>query len=167
MELLELKDKTLAIFNASDVSSLGQKLLECVQKEDINKYNKFLSLIEDDLSTDWLQMIYQYYEADRTEKKQDYTPKSLAILCAKLCCDDDCIDLCSGSGALTIQKWNINKNIHFELYEYDENVLPYLIFNMVIRNIDCNIYHSDVLQDKIYKTIIIEKGEKFGVAKWV
>lgn len=165
MELQELRDRTLAIFEINTVSDLGEKLLECVKNNNISIYQQFVELVGD-LSVDWLQKIYQYYEADREEKKQDYTPKSLALLCAKLCGDDDCVDMCSGSGALTIQKWNINKDIHFDLYEFDENVLPYLIFNMIIRNIDCTIYHSDVLQDEIFQKIQISKGDNFGVAKW-
>lgn len=167
MELQELRDRTLELFKITSVSDLGAELLKSVKNNDTEIYQKFVDLVGD-LSVDWLQKIYQYYEADRVEKMQDYTPKSLAMLCARLC-DDDCfcVDMCSGSGALAIQKWSLNKDTRFELYEFDENVLPYLIFNMVIRNIDCKIYHSDVLQDEIFNTIEVKKGDKFGVATWL
>ena len=52
-------------------------------------------------------MIFQYYFADRKEKMQDYTPKSLAVAVAELSKTENekiCLDLCAGSGALTIQK---------------------------------------------------------------
>ncbi len=71
-------------------------------------------------------------------------------------------DLCAGSGALTIQRWNENHEQKFELYEFDENVIPFLLFNMAIRNIECTVYHSDVLQQEIYHIYKIGKGKTFG-----
>lgn len=68
-----------------------------------------------------------------------------------------------GSGALTIQRWVMNHNQRFELYEFDENVIPFLLFNMAVRNIECVIYHSDVLQQEVFHTYRIRKSEKFGI----
>lgn len=53
------------------------------------------------------------------------------------------------------------------LYEYDERVIPFLTFNMAIRNIECVIYHADVLQEQIFKVYQIQKGEKYGIFKEV
>lgn len=99
---------------------------------------------------------------------QDYTPKSLALFMGKLAGEADKItDLCAGSGALTIQRWNMNHEQRFELYEFDENVIPFLLFNMAVRNIECTVYHSDVLQQEVYHTYKITKGEHFGKFKEV
>ena len=68
----------------------------------------------------------------------------------------------TGSGALTIQKWNMDKNQKFELYEYDSKVMPFLLFNMAVRNIECKVYHSDVLKQEVFHTYKIARGEKFG-----
>ena len=73
--------------------------------------------------------------------------------------------MCAGSGALTIQKWSIIPNQKFCLYEFDANVIPLLLFNMAVRNIECKVCHADVLQDEIYHTYIISHGDKFGVVK--
>lgn len=108
-------------------------------------------------------MIFQYYHADRTEKMQDYTPKSLAVFMGKLAGKSDIVtDMCAGSGALTIQKWNMDKNQKFELYEYDSKVMPFLLFNMAVRNIECKVYHSDVLKQEVFHTYKIARGKKFG-----
>lgn len=94
---------------------------------------------------------------------QDYTPKTLALFMGKLIGDADVItDLCAGSGALTIQKWCMNHEQKFELYEFDENVIPFLLFNMAVRNIECTVYHSDVLQQEIFHTYKISRGKKYG-----
>lgn len=170
MELKELTTKTLELFNIKDTDELGEQLKKACMKNDFEKFEKFLELIESDLSIDWMQKIFQYYEADRKSKMQDYTPKSLAILTAKLAGDhEEVIDMCGGSGALTIQKWasSQNKEQEFEIYEFDENVIPYLLFNLVIRNIKSTIYQADVLQDEIFKTYKIKKGDKYGILEEV
>ena len=162
MELKELTNKTLEIFEVKSEDALADKIFNAVKNNVTTKFCEFRDLVGD-LSNDWLQMIYQYYLADRKEKKQDYTPKSIGIFLAKLVGDSDKItDLCAGSGALTIQKWNENHEQSFELYESDKNVIPFLLFNMVVRNVECVVYHSDVLKQEIYHVYRISKGNEFG-----
>lgn len=165
MELKELCEKVVDMFDINDISQLGDALTAAVEHNDCEIYDKFVQLV-DDLSIDWLQKIYQYYQADRKEKKQDYTPKTLADFVGRLAGESDIIiDMCAGSGALTIQKWNKNHELRFELYESDDKVIPFLIFNMAIRNIQCLLYHADVLQSDIWHTYEISKGEKYGIFK--
>lgn len=162
MELKELTEKIMGLFKAESVEALADKVLIVVKNNDENVYEKFCDLVQD-LSIDWMQKIYQYHLADRKEKMQDYTPRSLALLIGKLAGNADVVtDLCAGSGALTIQKWNMNHEQRFDLYELDENVIPFLLFNMAVRNIECTVYHSDVLQQEVYHTYKINKGEHFG-----
>lgn len=165
MELKELCDKTMELFEISDLAELGNVLMNCVKGNDVKKYADFQNLVED-LSVDWLQMIFQYYFADRKDKMQDYTPKTLADFVGRLAGNSDImIDMCAGSGALTIQKWSRNPNLKFYLYEFDENVIPFLLFNMALRNIKCTVCQADVLQKEIFQTYKIEKGEKYGIFK--
>ena len=76
MELKELTDRTLELFGVDNADDLGSALLESVSNTD--KLKAFYDLVGGDLSVDWMQKIYQYYLADRKEKKQDYTPASVA-----------------------------------------------------------------------------------------
>jgi type I restriction enzyme M protein len=162
MELKELTEKVLELLRAQSAEELPERLFEAVKNDDLNVYENFCELVQD-LSTDWLQMIFQYYHADRKEKMQDYTPKSLAVFIGRLAGKaDTVVDMCAGSGALTIQKWNMNHDQKFELYELDEKVFPFLLFNMAVRNIECTIHHSDVLQQEVLHTYRVSKGEKFG-----
>lgn len=162
MELKELTEKVFELLRAQSAEELPERLFEAVKNDDLNMYENFCELVQD-LSTDWLQMIFQYYHADRKEKMQDYTPKSLAVFIGRLAGKaDTVVDMCAGSGALTIQKWNMNHEQKFELYEFDEKVIPFLLFNMAVRNIDCTIHHSDVLQQEVLHTYRVSKGEKFG-----
>ena len=94
MELKELTDKTLELFEVKSVEQLGQQLLEVCKGTD--KLEAFSNLVDGDLTQDWMQKIYQYYLADRKEKKQDYTPKSVAQLMGALIGDTDkVVDMCA------------------------------------------------------------------------
>lgn len=168
MELKKLKEFATDLFRVQSNDEMPEKIFETVRQNNHAVYKQFEDFVGNDLSIDYMQMIYQYYYADRKEKMQDYTPKTLADFMGLLVGDSDTIvDLCAGSGALTIQKWNRNKNLSFALYEYDEKVIPFLLFNMAIRDIPCVVYHSDVLQQEIFHAYKIEKGEKYGIFKEV
>lgn len=165
MELKELTEKTLELFEIDSVQKLSNALLITVLSNNMKKYEGFVDIVED-LSKDWMQKIFQYYQADRKEKMQDYTPVSLAKFVGKLAGEaDTVIDMCAGSGALTIQKWASGEDKKFLLYEFDENVIPFLLFNMAVRNIKCIVCQSDVLQQEVYHTYSIKKGERFGIVK--
>jgi type I restriction enzyme M protein len=164
MELREIVAKSKETFEINDISDLKEKLREITLNNKIEYYDKFVELVQD-LSIDWLQKIFQYYEADRKEKMQDYTPISLAKLIGRLTQTNDesvILDLCAGSGALTIQNWNLNNNLKFICKEFDENVIPLLIFNLAVRNIEAEVIHCDVLQDEIFAKYKIIRSDKYG-----
>lgn len=168
MELGELCKKTLDIFECDNISELGGKLYDAVINNDIVKLTAFCNTVED-LTVDWLQKIFQYYEADRQEKKQDYTPKSIAKLCAELTETGGKIvyDICAGSGALTIQKWVRNPDKLFVCEELDEKVIPYLLFNMAVRNMNGYIINRNVLTMECYRVYKLHCGEAFSIVEEV
>lgn len=162
MELKELTEKVLALFQAKSTGELIKKLPE--YWNDDNTKNKFAELVGD-LSVDWLQKIFQYYEADRKDKKQDYTPTTLAKLMATIALrnnENHITDMCAGSGALTIQCWNINHDIEAECLEFDEKVIPILLFNLAVRNIKAKVYQMDVLQQEVTNSWQVVTGDEFG-----
>ena len=67
MDLKELTDRTFELFGVENADDLGSALLENIDNTD--KLKAFYDLVGGDLSVDWMQMIYQYYLADRKEKK--------------------------------------------------------------------------------------------------
>lgn len=165
MELTELKDKLLSIFDAS-VENIEEKVMETLldpEKKDFLS-ELYLKAVDNDLQTDYMQKIWQYYRADRKEKCQDYTPKSLAKLCSALTESNGkvCYDLCAGSGALTIQKWVQNKNKIFICEELDKKVFPLLLFNMAIRNIEGYAICRDALSAEFYFGYKLTKGKRFS-----
>lgn len=162
MELLELKHKVLELFD-TDIDHLGNALMSAVTNNDTTKYDAFCELVNGDLTVDWLQMVYQYYHADRTEKMQDYTPRSIADLMGRLAGRSDIIiDMCAGSGALAIQRWAQEPEQKFRLIEIDENVIPFLLFNLAVRNIDSSVCKKDVLSDGTGQQWRVSRGDNYG-----
>ena len=162
MELKELTENTLVLFDSKNTTDLIKNLPN-YWNDDAAKA-KFKTLVGD-LSIDWLQKIFQYYEADRKEKKQDYTPTTLAKLMATLALrnsEDHITDMCAGSGALTIQCWNLNHDIEAECLEFDEKVIPILLFNLAVRNIKAKVYQMDVLQQEVINSWQVVTGDEFG-----
>lgn len=164
MELKELTEKVNKIFDVSSTAELSDKLHSICLNNETEYFDSFVNLVKD-LSVDWLQKIFQYYEADRKEKMQDYTPISLAKFVGRLTRHTDektVYDLCAGSGALTIQKWDQNNDLQFVCYEFDKNVIPFLLFNLAVRNIEATVINGDALQDNVFKTYSIHKSNKYS-----
>ena len=167
MELKELTSKVIELLNIENPEQISDSLMEIVLNGKTEYFDKFCNMVED-LSIDWLQKIFQYYLADRKVKMQDYTPVSLAKFVGKLVRTENehtVYDLCAGSGALTIQKWNLNNELKFVCYEYDKTVIPILLFNLAARNIDAVVVNGDALQDEVFATYLVKKGDKYSSVK--
>ena len=95
---------------------------------------------------------------------QDYTPKSIAKLCAAETDTGGTVvyDLCAGSGALTIQKWTQGPNKTFICEELDERVIPLLLFNMAVRNIGGYVLNRNALTLKFAKGYKLTPGSRFS-----
>lgn len=167
MELKVLCEKSIEIFEIKDITELSDKLFDVCMNNQHEYMKRFTEAVED-LSVDWLQKIFQYYEADRKEKMQYYTPSTLARFAGKLTETEEekaVYDLCAGSGALTIQKWNLNHNLTFLCYELDKKVIPLLLFNLSVRNINAFVVNGDALQEEIFAVYQVKRGDKFSTVK--
>lgn len=165
MELSVLTKTMLEIFEADSTTDFLTQVRTAVLDNDFSKHEKYLECVGGDLSIDYMQKIFQYHEADRKEKMQDYTPVSLAESIARLSMVDDekvCYDMCSGSGALTIQKWITNNNLSFICEEFDEKVIPLLLFNLSVRNIRATVIHGDVLSGEKFLAWDVTPSAKFA-----
>ena len=82
---------------------MPERLMEILTGENvIDFYEKLLNL-DLDLSKDVLREYFQAEHGDRGKLKQDYTPDCVCELVRRLSGDDeDTLDICAGTGALTI-----------------------------------------------------------------
>lgn len=139
-----------------------RKVLLSAKKDEV--LAAYVELVDGDLHTDELQKIFQYFYADRKEKCQDYTPKSIARLCAAATKTGGNVvyDLCAGSGALTIQKWAVNPSKTFVCEELDERVIPFLLFNLAVRNMHGYVINRNALTLEFAKGYKLIPGARFS-----
>ena len=167
MELKELYEKTLKLLNVEDAEEIPNALYSAVMTHNYTIHKGFNELTRD-LSRDYLQAIFQYYLADRKEKKQDYTPPSQGRLLARITTvgsENVCLDLCAGSGSLTIQKWFTNPKLKFICKELDSNVIPLLLFNLSIRNIEGEVVQENLITEEVLNVYKLKKGEEFSIVE--
>lgn len=141
MELLEYKTKLFELLGIQEMDQLPNAL----EKADDDLKKKYIEQFG--LERDWIRELYQYYLADREGLKQDYTPESLASLLGAIVgkCGD-IVDLCAGSGSLSLHVWPQSR---IKAYEMDSNVLPFLKLNLSIHGRTAEIIQADVLNENL------------------
>lgn len=161
MELSEFKNKILDLCNVAEVREVSAVLLNVVLSNNTDFYEKYNKITDD--TKDWLQALWQYYEADRTDKKQDYTPRCLCNLVSALAGNCNCFyDCCGGSGALSIDMINKHKIKCVYVEELDENVIPFLLFNLCLHNTTGFVINGNVLTEEKKKVYKLQSGTKYS-----
>lgn len=145
-------------YKASDV--LSKQLMDTDQR--LALFQSFLAK-ESDLSFDWFTDYFQEEHSDRKKNKQDFTPDGVVELVnCLLGASHFNADICAGTGGLTIKRWTTNPTAHFYCEEYSDRALPFLLFNLAIRNADAVVFHGDSLTRKAKAFYRIEPGQQFA-----
>ena len=165
---MELKDKyqlLLKTFEAEEHENFSQVINRVLLSPKRNEYfDQYVELFPD-ITEDELRICWQLWHADRKTKKQDYTPTSLARLCARLLVAEGgktLYDCCAGSGSLTLAVWSYAKDITVFCEELDSEVIPLLLFNLAVRNIEGEVRNGDALTGKTEKAWVLKKGGKYS-----
>lgn len=117
-----------------------------------------------DLHHDFLRDYFQQAQAERSVLKQDYTPESLCKLMAQMVDKAERIaDLCAGTGSLTLAAWNLYPESEFVLYEVSSASMPFLLFNLAVRNVHATVVHGDLLTEEVQHVYRIEDHQVIEV----
>lgn len=171
------KNKILELIGASDAWQASDKLLKILMNKDEREelFRKFLE-INSDLSFDWFCKFFSDEMAERTKKKQFFTPYFYSDLTSRLVSDGleshSNFDSASGSGSLTVAKWNEDrlKSDPFiyrpsdywyvceelKIEKQPSRVLPFLLFNFLIRGMNGIVISGDSLNRKISQIYFIQ-----------
>lgn len=117
-----------------------------------------------DLSYDGFTNYFQEEHSNRKAMMQDFTPKELAALVARIAGTNahSCLDICAGTGGLTIALHNIAPSCVFFCEELSKRALPLLLFNLAVRNIPAYVTNKDILSGEVFGVWQIIPGERFG-----
>ena len=81
-----------------------------------------------DLAHDGMTAYFQTEQGDREALKQDFTPPAVCDLVAGMAGDaDSYIDVCAGTGGLTISLWANHPHAHYRCEEYSSRTVPALV----------------------------------------
>ena len=128
----------------------------------INLFESFL-FYESNLNYDWFTDYFQAEHSDRKSKKQDFTPDGIVkIANSVLGHFESNTDICAGTGGLTIKRWTENKDAIFYCEEFSDRAVPFLLFNLSIRNMEAYVFHGDALERDFKNIYQLTKGEKFS-----
>ena len=126
-------------------------------------FDKFMEY-DIDLTKDLFRDYFQEQHADRKGLKQDYTPDAICKIISKLQNEKDTIlDVCSGTGALSLFSYNENNELSITCEEISQRSISTLLFNLAIRNIHGYVYRKDVVKNEILDVYQLEKGEKYSI----
>lgn len=163
-------DDVLELFHIEDLKDLPQSvmfLLEGDRERRDEVYRKLIAMNNYDLSCDWFQQIYEDELSERKQKKQDFTPRELGILCSELTGQQGTLnEPTAGNGSMIIADWwqRCRKLLPWEhfpsqhmvtCWELSARSVPLLLFNLSIRGIMGYVYHGDVLEQTVKQKYIL------------
>lgn len=168
-------DKINKLLGVNDSYKAPERIMEILHNktEREHLFKSFLEAFDYDVSYDWFHDYFQDEHADRRKKKQNFTPTSVGKLLAELLGGkpyEETVDICAGTGGLTIQKWNRDRMQHspFDYYpsyylyfceELSDRAIPFLLFNTMIRGMNAVIIHGDVISRKSYGVFFVQNDD--------
>ncbi|MEE0005926.1 MAG: N-6 DNA methylase [Ruminococcus sp.] len=150
------------IFGINESFELPKVLLSKLMNEsEKNKLCDKLLQYDFDYKNDCLRDYFQENNTNRNALKQDYTPDCLCTLISRLMPKTkNIIDICSGTGALTVSA-DYN-NINYQCEELSQMSIPILLLNLCIRNLKATVLQKNVLENKVEKVYKLAQGEKYS-----
>lgn len=150
------------LFGITESYQLPEKLMNILtdSKQRINLFEKFSGL---DLSHDFFTRYFQEQHSNRENMMQDFTPQELCDVVANTLGEySDCLDVCAGTGGLTISAWKKNPDANYCAEELSGRAYPILLFNLAIRNIKGYVINKDVLTGEFKRGFRLSKGDRYS-----
>lgn len=142
-----------------------------VKEDRENMFKEFMKY-ETDITFDWFHEYFQDDHADRKKLKQDFTPKSISDMLAKMVENEggSSMDITAGTGGMLISKWLSDRNNHspmtyypsdyyYAAEEMSDRALPFLLFNMSIRGMNGHVVHGDALTREVNNIYFIQNDK--------
>ena len=164
------KEDLFVLFGIEDLKDLPNAVINLLE-EDIDArnevYKELIRKNNGDMSYDWFQEIYETELSERKQKKQDFTPNILGVLCSKLTSKSGSIhEPTAGNGSMIIADWwqRCKQKMPWEhfpsqnmvtCWELSARSIPILLLNLSIRGIMGYVYHGDVLTREVKQKYIL------------
>ena len=95
------------IFHIEDIMNLPHavnQVLFSAERDDV--YRELIRIHQGDMSYDWFQSLYEQELSQRNQKKQDFTPSTLGLICSQIVGAHNSVhEPTAGNGSMIIQDW--------------------------------------------------------------
>lgn len=158
------------LFHIEDLKDLPQAVMALLEGDKEKRdgiYRQMIAMNGYDLSYDWFQPLYEAELSERKQKKQDFTPYELGVICSQLTRQRGTVhEPTAGNGSMVIADWwqRCSKLLPWEhfpsqhmvtCWELSTRAIPLLLFNLSIRGIMGYVYHGDVLEQTVKQKYIL------------
>lgn len=164
-----LTTKTIhELLGIDEVFKAPNKLMEILfNKSDREELFKQFLEHERDMSYEWFMQYFEEEQADRKNKKQDFTPQALSNMLSKIVGGNSYFEVAAGTGSIMIQAWQEHRlnespftykpsNYWYHVEELSDRAIPFLLFNMLIRGMNGIVVHGDALTREIKNVYFIQ-----------
>lgn len=146
----------------TEAYQMPEKLLNVLLSDEKDDFLRSLSLSYD-FTKDDFRDYFQTEHGDRDKLKQDYTPDCVCKLIGMLSDKTDSVlDVCAGTGALSLEQWNVSHNKTIYCEEFSARAAPILLCNFAIRNANAVILQKDVLKRQITVGYRLTRGTEYS-----
>lgn len=164
------KEELFNLLGIEDLNDLPSAIMNLIEGDiDVRNevYKELIRKNNGDMSYDWFQEIYETELSERKQKKQDFTPNILGVLCSNITSQSGSIhEPTAGNGSMIISDWweRCRKKIPWEhfpsqnmvtCWELSARSIPILLLNLSIRGIMGYVYHGDVLTKEVKQKYIL------------
>lgn len=164
------KEEVFSLFKIEDLSELSNAVMRIIEGDIRERniiYHELMRMNGYDMSYDWFQELYENELSERKQKKQDFTPNTLGVLCSKLTGQLGSIhEPTAGNGSMIIADWwqRCRKFLPYEhfpsqhivtCWELSSRSIPILLLNLSIRGIMGYVYHGDVIENIVKQKYIL------------
>ena len=156
------------LLGIDEVFKAPNKLMEILfNKSDREELFKQFLEYERDMSYEWFMQYFEEEQADRKNKKQDFTPQALSNMLSKIVGGNSYFEVAAGTGSIMIQAWQEHRlnespftykpsNYWYHVEELSDRAIPFLLFNMLIRGMNGIVVHGDALTREIKNVYFIQ-----------
>lgn len=159
-----------SVFKIEDLKDLPVAVMTLIEGDREKRdeiYKELIKLNDYDLSHDWFQQLYESELSERKQKKQDFTPYELGVICSELTHQEGTLhEPTAGNGGMIIADWwqRCRKHLPWEhfpsqhivtCWELSSRALPILLLNLSIRGIMGYVYNGDVLEQSVKQKYIL------------
>ena len=160
------KEELFNLFGIEDLKDLPSAVMNLLDARN-EVYKELIRKNNGDMSYDWFQEIYETELSERKQKKQDFTPNILGVLCSNITSQSGSIhEPTAGNGSMIISDWweRCRKKIPWEhfpsqnmitCWELSARSIPILLLNLSIRGMMGYVYHGDVLTKEVKQKYIL------------